>query len=137
MKSIIFMKNLVLILFFIGTANFTNAQSVDWTWYDGTGCVDSIKVKDALNNVLGMSTSCCGSAVCLTGTPASFEIFEGASSYLVYMNVGPSVNCNSPNGTCSNTFCGFGKYWTTTYVGGGTICSPSSRILTLSISLTP
>ncbi len=131
------MKKQFLVLVFIGLIKISNAQSVDWTWVDGTGCVDSVKVRDALSNVLGTSTSCCGSVICISGTPASFEIFEGANSYNVFLNIGPSVNCNGANGTCTSGDCGFGKYWTTTFTTGGTVCSPSSRILTLSISSTP
>ena len=73
------MKKLFFLFITLFISQYSKSQTVDWTWVDLTGCVDSVKVLDASNNVLGMSTSCCGAAICITGIPASFLIFEGSN----------------------------------------------------------
>lgn len=128
-------------LIFLFSAPDIKSQNVEWTWSTSlppcSSPIDSIvrvEVYDALNNLLGSSILCCGSAQCITGLPSYFIVYElSGISYRINLNIGPLGSCISPNGNCPTSSCGFNGRWTTTYVPGGSLCGTPSQVLTLDI----
>jgi hypothetical protein len=131
------MKKSISKILFLSLFIFFASESkalTEFTWVNSTGCALTVRIFDAGGTLLHTSSTCCGPAACIAGTPASFTISDGTCTWT--QTFGMTGTCTGGPLCPTSCLCNAAASMIANYFpsGGGTLCGPlPNGLITINI----